>query len=104
LCNFCCCICAGVTSASRCSCCRTKKKKGEKRTKEAPSASLEQQQEQPEQQQQQTRWKCPPFKVKCYSLSEAVEKYISVRQYVRDSLEFAEYGKNVSFRQISVYF
>jgi len=46
----------------------------------------------PEQQQQQQR-RCPRFTIKCYSLSEAVEKFISVRKYVRDSLEFAEYGK-----------
>jgi hypothetical protein len=57
----------------------------------------------PEQQQQQQR-RCPPFTIKCYSLNEAVEKFISVRKYVRDSLEFAEYGKFISLTYQNFFF
>ena len=87
--NFCCCICTGVTSCCRC-CKRTKagsdtSPEALERTKGVIDViSLHE--------EQRRCCKCPSS-VKCYSFSEAVDKFISVRKYVRDSLEFAEYGK-----------
>jgi hypothetical protein len=103
LCNFCCCICAGI--ASCCSCCRCRRKsEASARTKESSSAE----QTEAVHQQELPRWRnCPSFtatpKCSC-SLTEIVNKLIRVRQYVRDSLEFAEYGEfNLKLFYFSFY-
>jgi hypothetical protein len=86
--NFCCCICTAF--ACCCACCKARSG----RSGEARRTRSERSPELPQVQPVQTRqwkWKCP--ELDCCSLTEAVAKLVSARQYVRDSLEFAEYGK-----------
>ena len=103
LCNFCCCICAAGVASCSCSCCRSKQnvEAGCVRTScakdQQPEQGGEQEQDEP---QRQTRLKCPSFtatttttsRCNC-SLTQIIERLVRARQYVRDSLEFAEYGK-----------